>query len=47
MKWFHWAFVILVVLLMIAVVTMQVKADIAIWNSDVPFLVKWKLLFGR
>lgn len=47
MKWFRWVFIALAVVLLVAVVTMQVKTDIAVWNSDMPFWLKWKLLFGR
>ena len=47
MKWFHWVFIALVAVLLVAVVTMQVKADIAVWHSDMQFWLKWKLLFGR
>lgn len=47
MKWFHWVFIALAAVLLVAVVTMQVKTDIAVWHSDMPFWLKWKLLFGR
>lgn len=47
MKLFHWVFIALVAVLLVAVVTMQVKTDIAVWHSDMPFWLKWKLLVGR
>ena len=47
MKWLHWVFIALVATLLVAVVAMQIKADIAAWRSDMPFWLKWKLLFGR
>lgn len=47
MKWFHWVFIALVAVLLVAVVTMQVKTDIAVWHSDMPFWLKWKLLVEK